>query len=163
MAANSKGRDCSLKKLRYFIMDVDGTLTDGKIYIGGNGELMKAFHVKDGWGIQNILPLLGLTPIIITGRKSQIVVNRCKELGISHLYQGVSHKLVQLVQILGKEEDLSQVVYIGDDVNDLECMQKVKHFGGVIGCPSDASKEVLEIVDFKSQFDGGEGAVRDFI
>ena len=73
-------------------MDVDGTLTDGKIYTGSNGEVMKAFNIKDGYGIHDILIPNGITPVIITGRTSTIVENRCKELGISDLYQGVKTK-----------------------------------------------------------------------
>ena len=81
-------------------MDVDGTLTDGKIYMGANGELMKAFNIKDGYGIHDILPLIGITPVIITGRKSQIVANRCNEIGIHYLYQGVTDKESQIKRFI---------------------------------------------------------------
>ncbi len=141
-------------------MDVDGTLTDGKIYMGNNGEMMKAFSIKDGCGIHDIAIMAGITPVIITGRKSDIVLNRCKELGITEVYQGVRNKIEKLKTIT---EDLSCVAYIGDDINDLSCMRPVKGAGGLIGCPSDAIKQVLEIADFVSEHKGGEGAVRDFI
>lgn len=146
--------------VKYFVMDVDGTLTDGKIYMSPSGEAMKAFNIKDGCGIHDILIPSGIVPVIITGRKSQIVLNRCIEIGITEVYQGVSDKLQKLREISG---DLSTVAYIGDDINDIECMKAVKESGGVVGCPSDAVKEVKDISDFVSNNTGGNGAVRDFI
>ena len=77
-------------------MDVDGTLTDGKIYMGSSGELMKAFNIKDGCGIHDIAIPNNITPVIITGRESKIVLNRCKELGITEVYQGISNKVEKL-------------------------------------------------------------------
>lgn len=146
--------------IKYFIMDVDGTLTDGKIYMGENGEIFKAFNVKDGLGICNILIPNKIIPIIITGRKSKILLNRCNELGIKEIYQGISNK-VQLLKII--IDDMSQACYIGDDINDLECMKLIKTSGGLVGCPNNAVKSVKEISDFISDYNGGYGAVRDFI
>lgn len=146
--------------IRYLVMDVDGTLTDGKIYMGNNGEMMKAFSIKDGCGIHDILLPAGIIPVIITGRKSDIVVNRCREIGIETIYQGVSNKIEKLLSITS---DLSEVAYIGDDINDLSCMEPVKEAGGVIGCPKDAVKKIIELADFVAEHDGGNGAVRDFI
>ena len=80
------------KKIKYLVMDVDGTLTDGKIYMGANGEVMKAFNIKDGYGIHDILIPNGIRPVIITGRTSNIVEKRCYELGIKDLFQGVKNK-----------------------------------------------------------------------
>ena len=141
-------------------MDVDGTLTDGKIYMGNSGELCKAFNIKDGCGIHDIAIAAGIVPVIITGRKSDIVLNRCKELGITEVHQGVSNKIDVLKSIVA---DLSQVAYIGDDINDLACMNLVKENGGLVGCPKDAAKKVLDIADYVATHNGGEGAVRDFI
>ena len=146
--------------IEYLVMDVDGTLTDGKIYMSNDGEIMKAFNSKDGVGIHDILIPSGIRPVIITGRVSGIVMNRCRELNITEVYQGVKDKIEQLKKIT---YDLSCVAYIGDDVNDLICMQSVKEAGGIVGCPADASREVKEIADFISQRNGGDGAVRDFI
>ena len=151
-------------------MDVDGTLTDGKIYMGNNGEVMKAFDIKDGCGIQNIVIPAGIIPVIITGRTSKILENRCKELGINNLYQGISNKIEKLDEILHQNNTLSGVIYtystvayIGDDINDLSCMEPIKKAGGYVGCPADAAKEVLSIADFISKKNGGSGAVREFI
>lgn len=146
--------------IKYLVMDVDGTLTDGKIYMGAHGEMMKAFNIKDGCGIHDIAILGGIIPVIITGRTSEIVKKRCGELGIQQVYQGIKNKIEQLNSIA---DDLSQVAYIGDDINDLSCMIPVKEAGGVVGCPADAVERVKEISDFVALHNGGDGAVRDFI
>lgn len=157
-----------LKKsdIRLLVLDVDGTLTDGKIYMGASGEMMKAFDIKDGCGIHDILPGIngGILPAIITGRESKILEQRCKELSITYLYQGVADKkevLNQLLQSLRLE--YREVAYIGDDVNDLVCMNVVKEGGGIVACPADAVEQVQEIADFVSNRRGGNGAVREFI
>lgn len=147
-------------KIKYLVMDVDGTLTDGKIYMGNSGEVCKAFNIKDGCGIHDRLIPSGIVPIIITGRESAILLNRCYELGIKGVYQGISDKLSKLSEIT---EDFSEVAYIGDDINDLPCMRSIKLIGGIVGCPADAVGEVKRIADYVSRHNGGEGAVRDFI
>ena len=146
--------------IKYLVMDVDGTLTDGKIYMGAHGEMMKAFNIKDGCGIHDIAIPGGIIPVIITGRTSEIVKKRCGELGIQQVYQGIKNKIEQLNSIA---DDLSQVAYIGVDINDLSCMIPVKEAGGVVGCPADAVERVKEISDFVALHNGGDGAVRDFI
>ena len=145
-------------------MDVDGTLTDGKIYMGNDGEVMKAFDVKDGYTIHYQLRSKGIIPVIITGRESQIVINRCKELEIDYLYQGVSDKIAKLKELLQiTDYSWKNVAYIGDDFNDVDCMKLIKSHGGLTGCPADAAKQVRVLVDFVSEYNGGCGAVRDFI
>lgn len=109
------------------------------------------------------MPNIDITPIVITGRKSQIVANRCRELGIEKLSHGILDKTSELISSIGGQKDLFQVTYIGDDSNDLECMKWVKLSGGLAGCLSDASSDILEISDFISQYSAGNGAVRDFI
>lgn len=146
--------------VKYLIMDVDGTLTDGKIYMSPSGESMKAFNIKDGYGIHDILIPAGIIPIIITGKNSDIVFNRCKELGIERIFQGVSDKVKRLKKVT---DDLSMVAYIGDDNNDLPCMKLIKEANGIVGCPFDAVETVKQIADFVSTHRGGDGAVRDFI
>lgn len=151
-------------KIRLLVMDVDGTLTDGKVYIGFSGELLKAFNIKDGLGITIILPKLSIVPVIITGRKSKMLEIRCNELGIKELHQGISNKLALLNCIVSNYDcSLAEVAYIGDDINDLECMNAVANAGGLVGCPVDAAEEVQEVSSFISSHSGGEGAVRDFI
>ena len=141
-------------------MDVDGTMTDGHIYMGPDGEAMKVFSCKDGLGIKELLPQMGITPVIITGRDSVITANRAKELHIEALYQGIADKLPLLKQI-AQEYGISseEIAYIGDDLNDLACMQ----YCGLTACPQDAQQAIKDIVSFVAPRDGGKGAVRDFI
>ncbi|MBE6677741.1 MAG: 3-deoxy-D-manno-octulosonate 8-phosphate phosphatase [Ruminococcaceae bacterium] len=147
-------------KIKMLVMDVDGTLTDGCIYISPTGEAFKAFNVKDGYAIAHILPTVGAIPVIITGRKSDIVSLRCKELGITHCYQGVSDKLSVLKELALEIGAVSeQIAYIGDDINDLDCIR----FCGFTACPSDAADEVKKVVDYVCKNQGGKGAVREFI
>ena len=114
-----------MKKIKYLVMDVDGTLTDGMMYMGDNGEVCKAFNIKDGYGIHDIAIPAGIEPIIMTGRKSTILVNRCMELGITNIHQGISDKVSHLKDILNGES-LETVAYIGDDLNDLKCMEMLQ-------------------------------------
>lgn len=158
------------KKIKFLVLDVDGTLTDGKIYMGDSGEIMKAFNIKDGYSIKEILPELKIIPIVITGRKSKIVEKRCKELEIKEVYQGCGKKREQLQNILQEYSvknkecyTFSNCAYCGDDLIDFECMQEIKQAGGVIGCPQDAVTSIREISDFISTKSGGEGAVREFV
>ena len=146
-------------KIKLLAMDVDGTLTDGRIYIGPEGEVMKAFDVKDGYGIVQFKKNGGI-PVIITGRQSKIVEQRCKELGIKELHQGVSDKLACLKEIVDQYGLTSEeVAYIGDDLNDLECL----NYAGLSACPADAVQSVKEKVDYICRCVGGNGAVREFI
>lgn len=149
-----------MKKIKYLVMDVDGTLTNGKVYMGNEGEIMKAFDIKDGCGIHDIVIPAGISPVVITGRSSKILEKRCKELGITALYQGIKNKIEKLLTIT---ENLSSVAYIGDDINDLLCMERVKAAGGIVGCPADAVEKVVSIADFVSSRNGGDGAVREFV
>ena len=144
--------------IRMLIMDVDGTLTDGKIYIGPSGEIMKAFDIKDGYAIAHMLPEMGIMPVIITGRQSAIVENRAKELGIKEIRQGTSDKLGTLKEIAQKYDvSPDKIAYIGDDLNDLDCIEYV----GFTACPADAVDAVRQKVDYVCQHPGGQGALRE--
>lgn len=154
--------------IKFLVMDVDGTLTDGKIYMGVDGECMKAFDIKDGYALHTLLKENGIIPVIITARKSPMVEHRCKELGVTEIHQGVMKKLDCLKDIIEKYSsadqhyDLSNVAYIGDDLLDLQCMKPITEAGGIAGCPSNAVKEVIASCGFVAPNKGGEGAVRDF-
>lgn len=151
-------------KIKIIVLDVDGTMTDGKVHVGNNGELYKSFNIKDGYGIKNILPKKDIIPIVLTGRKSESVLIRCKELNIEHIYQGVDNKKLFLDDLIKDMQcSYSQIAYIGDDLNDLEVMIQIKKEDGIVGCPSDAVKEILQISDFVSSYSGGDGCVREFI
>ena len=133
--------------IKLVLLDVDGTLTDGGIYRGNNGEELKRFNVKDGYAIVNAQKL-GIEFGIITGRKSELVEIRAKELKIKYLYQGISEKTVILEEIM-KKDGLSkeEIAYMGDDLNDLLIMKQV----GLSGTPKDAVDEVIQVADFVSK------------
>lgn len=146
--------------IKILVMDVDGTLTDGHIYISAEGEAMKAFHVQDGYGIVHILPEIGIVPVIITGRSSKILERRAAELKIKHLYQGVVDKLAKLKEITADAGVApEEIAYIGDDLNDLACIR----YCGYTACPADAVLQVREAVSYVCKRDGGKGAVREFV
>ena len=146
-------------KIKLFVMDVDGTLTDGCIYVGAEGEVMKAFHVRDGYAIAHTLPAAGIIPAIITGRTSQIVAARARELRIPEVHQGVSDKLSKLKHLAERYHVTpEEIAYIGDDVNDLDCMA----YAGISACPADAMEQVAEQADYVCTCAGGRGAVREF-
>lgn len=158
--ADDSQRGSRAMKYKLFVMDVDGTLTDGKIYMSAVGEMCKAFDVRDGYGIKHILPQMGIKPAIITGRKSDIVQRRAEELGIELLYQDVTDKLSILKKMAEEQEcGLDEVIYMGDDCNDLMCMKKV----GFCACPADAQEEVKNAADYIAVKGGGDGAVREAI
>lgn len=146
--------------IKLLVMDVDGTLTDGRIYIGSQGEVMKAFDVRDGYAIAHILPELGITPVIITGRSSAIVEQRAKELKITELHQGIADKLAKLQEVAARfSASADEIAYIGDDLNDLACIE----FCGLTACPHDAVGVITKQVDYVCTHDGGRGAVREYI
>jgi len=154
-----KNIEAKAKKIKLFIMDVDGTLTDGKIYIGPRGEEFKAFNTKDGLGIKYLIEK-GIVPVIITGRHSEIVLTRAKELGIEEVYQGIEDKLATYHQLVEKYKlDAEEVAFIGDDLNDLSLLDQV----GLSFCVADAVETVREKVDYVTKQKGGEGAVREAI
>ena len=137
--------------IKMIVFDVDGTLTDGKIYIGPKGEVMKVFSAKDGYAI---------IPVIITGRKSEIVEVRAKELSIEEVYQDILNKKEKLQEILNQYHySWSEVAYVGDDIPDLEAMRSC----GFKACPNDAVTEIKQVCDYVSTKDGGYGAVREII
>lgn len=147
-------------KIKLLVMDVDGTLTDGKINMGPSGELFKSFNIRDGYGINEMLPEHDIVPAIITGRTSQIVENRARELHITELYQGKHDKLDTLKSLMSKYDcNRNNVAYIGDDILDIVCMKEC----AIVGCPADACQEVKDLANYVCLNKGGEGAVREFI
>jgi 3-deoxy-D-manno-octulosonate 8-phosphate phosphatase (KDO 8-P phosphatase) len=144
--------------LRLLALDVDGTLTDGAILIGPQGEAMKAFSVRDGFGLA-LLREAGLHIAIITGRRSAIVERRAAELGIAHVRQSVSDK-AQALRALCAELGINpaQAAFMGDDWPDLPAMR----LAGLALAPADADPEVRARADWVASRPGGHGAVREF-
>lgn len=146
-------------KKTYVFMDVDGTLTDGKIAYTESGQEIKSFNVRDGLIISRLLKY-HYCFVIITGRKSKIVLKRMKELGILEIYQGIHDKKTFLQQYFDRNEvDAEQTYYIGDDLNDLGAMNMCAHKA----CPANACQEIKEVADIVSLYTGGNGAVREIL
>ena len=147
------------QKIKLIIFDVDGTLTDGGIYIGERGEIFKAFNCQDGFGIVTAHKL-GLKTAIITGRESVITTNRAKELGIVAVKQGQPDKR-NAYKELKAEFNLrdEEIAYVGDDVIDLPVFVQVG-FRAAVGNANIALKERAHFV---AENDGGKGAVREAI
>lgn len=145
-------------KLALAAFDVDGVMTDGRLYLGPDGAEYKAFHVRDGLGLKR-LQNAGIQVAVITGRTSAVVSARMKELGIEHVYQGVADKLAcmsALLETLGLEA--RHASYMGDDLPDLPVMQAV----GLPVAVADACAEVRASARVITQAFGGCGAVREF-
>lgn len=148
-----------LRNIKIFITDVDGVLTDGRIILGSNGIELKSFHAQDGLGL-HLAKKAGLKLAVITGRYSEAVERRGKELDFDYVFQGVSDKTSVLREILIKEGlSLSEVAYIGDDLNDLPILKQV----GVKLAVSNAVDEVKEEADYITCKEGGSGAVREAV
>lgn len=147
------------KKIKIIILDVDGVMTDGKIIYSGNGEEIKEFDVRDGYGIK-LAKRAGLDIAIITGRSSGIIERRAQELGIERVYQKALNKIDAFNDILqsgGYSED--EMAYVGDDLPDLPVMRRV----GLSIAVNDAVDEVAEIAHMVTDNCGGRGAVREVI
>jgi len=146
--------------IELIVLDVDGTLTDGKIIYGNSGEELKNFDVKDGLAIASWTKKMGKKAAIITGRNSKIVEQRAKDLGITHIYQGVHNKDEILQQILDQENlTMKNVAAIGDDLNDYKMLKAV----GLSFVPADASQYVKSIANVICTKNGGNGAVREML
>ncbi|MDO5102766.1 MAG: HAD hydrolase family protein [Lautropia sp.] len=146
------------RQIRLLAMDIDGTLTDGRIWIGHDGEMAKSFSVRDGFGI-TLLKKAGIQLVIITGRRSAIVERRAAELGITQVHQGVSNKLDTLKAISAAQGmGLDEIAFMGDDWPDLAAMQAC----ALPAAPSDAVPEVLAVARWVATARAGEGALREF-
>lgn len=140
--------------------DVDGVLTDSKIHIGDDGEIFKSFNVKDGYGISQWQKKKDQEFVIITSRESTAVNKRASELGVQEVHQGIDDKKTAIEKVSHRLGfDLDNSAYIGDDHTDLEAMKKVSQ----ACCPADAPPKVKSECSYVSQYDGGNGAVREIL
>ncbi|CZF78358.1 3-deoxy-manno-octulosonate-8-phosphatase KdsC [Grimontia marina] len=145
------------RDIKLLICDVDGVFSDGRIYMGNDGEELKAFHTRDGYGVKSLMNA-GVEIAIITGRKSAIVERRMGALGIQHIYQGQDDKASaykDLVKRLGVPAE--QTAYIGDDLIDWSVMSQV----GLSVCVSDGHPLLAKRADVVTRTPGGYGAVRE--
>lgn len=145
------------RKIRLLVLDVDGVLSDGRLYFSDRGEEIKNFHIQDGLGIK-LLARAGVETAVITGRSSSIVARRAENLGIRHVMQGREDKLIALEELSKSLAlDLSSVAYMGDDLPDLAAIRRV----GLGLTVANANHMVREHASWISQHNGGEGAVRE--
>ncbi len=145
------------RAVRMIVFDVDGVLTDGSLYFGDDGQEYKAFNSRDGHGIK-MLRSSGVEPAIITGRSSQVVSNRARNLGIVHLFQGADDKLEAFEKLLASVQlTTEQIAYMGDDLVDLPVLRRC---GLAIGVP-DAPEEVKARCHYITRADAGRGAARE--
>lgn len=148
-----------LKKIRMLLMDVDGVLTDGGIVLGSEGREFKVFDAQDGMGIA-MLRQGALKVGFITGRESEVVADRAKELHVDVLYQGVASKRNALEEIFDRYDlQKADVCYVGDDLSDMAVMEEV----GVAVAVANARKEVKRIADYVTTTSGGRGAIREVV
>lgn len=152
-----KKRMPQVQNIKLLVVDVDGTLTDGGMYYGADGELLKRFDTRD-WNGLKLVEQAGVPVCIMTAEDSPAVHARLKKVPLSYYRYGIKDKVSELNRLLG-ELDLSweEAGFIGDDLGDLDCLKKV----GFAACPADAVKAVKAVVDFECQRTGGHSAVRE--
>lgn len=144
-------------QIRLVIFDVDGVLTDGRLYLADDGNEFKAFHSRDGHGMK-MLQNQGVAVAIISGRRSLAVERRMADLGINYVYMGVQDKLVAFQDLLQRQGlDPAQVAYVGDDVIDLPVMSRV----GLAIAVQDADPFVRRHAHWQTPSAGGRGAARE--
>lgn len=147
------------REINTFIFDVDGVMTDGKMLVTEGGEFLRTFSAKDGYAMRRALEE-GYNVCVITGGRGGSIEHRMKKLGIRHLFTGADPKLPVFLRYCETHNiDPYKALYMGDDLNDYELIERV----GLPCCPSDACPEILAKCHYVSPFKGGEGCVRDVI
>ncbi len=148
-----------LAKIKILFLDVDGTLTDGKLYYGNNGEEIKSFHTQDGLGIV-AWQKLGGKVAVISGRKAESVLYRCKELGIPEIHLGISNKAEVAKDLITRLNiQPCECACIGDDLNDLPLFELC----AISFTPANADTILLDRANIRLTRNGGEGCVREAI
>lgn len=148
-----------LHKIKAFVFDFDGVMTDGAVWVYADKETVRAGNIKDGYAIQYAVKK-GYKIAVISGATSMSINNRMESLGVTDIFTGAGNKISIFNQYL-KDNNLQadEVLYMGDDIPDYEIMKQV----GVATCPADAAIEIKEIADYISHLNGGYGCVRDVI
>ena len=149
----------NFKKIKAFVLDVDGVLTDGTLLLLEDGQMARRMNIKDGYALQLAIKK-GYHILVISGGNSEAVKLRLQKLGVVEVYMNVSDKKEQLLQYISKYSlQTEQVLYMGDDIPDLIPMQ----MAGLPCCPADAVPEIKNIAQYISPINGGFGCVRDVI
>jgi 3-deoxy-D-manno-octulosonate 8-phosphate phosphatase (KDO 8-P phosphatase) len=145
------------QQIKCVIFDVDGVLTDGRLFFDLNGNEYKSFHAQDGQGLK-LLQQQGITVAIISGRNSPIVTTRMKNLGITHVYQGHENKISAFNDLLSKLNiSADTVAHVGDDLPDLALMNRT----GLAIAVADANPSILSFCHGQTTRQGGHGAARE--
>ncbi|SRR5579883_122161 len=149
------------KQIKLVLTDVDGVLTDTGVYYSSRGEELKRFSIRDGMGM-DLLREQGIDTAMLTRENSSRVTARSKKLGLPYYFPGTYNKLEKLPAIMRETGlELHELAYIGDDVNDLEIMDKIAT-AGLTGCPGDAMPIARKAAHYVAKAPGGNGAFRDF-
>ena len=149
----------NFENIKYLVIDVDGTMTDGGIYYDEHGNEIKKFCTKDAAGFF-AAKKMGIKIIILTGRECNATTQRMSELKAVYIIQNIKNKYNYLKCFMSDNNiSKDELGYIGDDLNDLQPMK----LAGFIGCPADSCEEIKSIADYVSLINGGHGAVRDIV
>ena len=146
-------------RVEAFVFDVDGVMTDGGVIPTPEGDFIRRYNAKDGYAIAYALRE-GFKVCVISGGRGKMLENRLTMLGVTKMYLNCMNKVEALEEFLAENDlDRQSVIYMGDDIPDLECMMRV----GIPVCPADAAMEVVEASRYVSEYNGGHGAVRDIV
>ena len=147
------------KPIRHFIFDIDGVLTDGTLIISADGTMLRSMDIKDGYAIQLAIKK-GFSVSIISGAKGEAIQKRFLGLGVANVHLGIENKIRKFEEIIEEKSlELSHILYMGDDMPDLDIMKRV----ALPCCPADACPEIKEVSRYISPVSGGKGCVRDVI
>jgi len=148
-----------LRNIKAFVFDVDGVLSANQVILHSSGDLMRSVNTRDGFAIKTAIEA-GFKVGIITGARSESLRGRFKDLGTEDVFLGSLNKIIDLQSFIKKYQlELSQILYMGDDIPDLGAMREV----GMPTCPNDATNEVQDVSRYISNYPGGHGCVRDVI
>jgi len=147
------------KPIKHFIFDIDGVLTDGTLLISADGTMLRSMNIKDGYAIQ-LATKKGFSVSIISGATGEAIQKRFLGLGVANVHLGIENKIQKFEEIIEERNlELSHILYMGDDMPDLEIMKRV----ALPCCPSDACPEIKGVSTYISPLPGGKGCVRDVI
>ncbi len=148
-----------IARVKAIVLDVDGVMTDGGIIPTPDGDFIRRYYAKDGYAMASALRE-GIKICIISGGRGRMLEHRLQMLGVTAMYLDCMDKVAALKEFIESNGlDAEEVIYMGDDIPDLECMRCV----GIPVCPSDAAMEVVEASRYVSEYEGGRGAVRDIV
>jgi len=149
----------NFKKIKAFVLDVDGVLTDGRVLLLNDGQMARSMNIKDGYALQLAIKK-GYHVLVISGGDDDAVKTRLQKLGVMDVHMKVADKKTLLAEYVNKQTlTWEQVLFMGDDIPDLQAMQ----IAGLPCCPADAVPEIKSISHYISPINGGAGCVRDII